>query len=248
MDEEENIQLDEQAQAESMRDAIHERIASLDAPVRNLLLSDDYVLKLRDMVTKYSLDATNTQNLEEITTNYLLGVIRPEELEQTYKEGLSSLTKDNINSIYTEIKNNILNSVWQTIIDAWAEDDENEQIYNELLEMDEIPLPPNQQKDGSKTLGDKVNKEIIRNTELELQKKQEQVEITPEIKPSGIITNEELVKKISEEKSVEKSAWDKKADDVDANNNTTVTSRNNVDTSLPKISLKSSDPYKETIE
>jgi len=227
---------------ELVKNAIHERIASLDAPVRNLLLSDEYIVLLSEILNSHSLKKEECAITEEITTNFLLGTVRPRELEQIFGQGLPNLTKENVRSLYNDIKTKILSRVWDTIENAWAEDDENEQIFNELLEMDEIPLPPSAQKDGSKTLGDKVNKEIIKNKEIELEK--EQAKTIEEIKPAAVITNEELVKKISEEKST----WDKKADAVDANNSSTVTSRNNVDTSLPKISLGSSDPYKESIE
>jgi hypothetical protein len=70
--------------------AIQERLASLDAPVRNLLLSDDYIIKLGEIGQAHSLDPKNMGNMEEITTNFLLGTIRPSELEQTFIENLSN--------------------------------------------------------------------------------------------------------------------------------------------------------------
>lgn len=217
--------------------AIQERLASLDAPVRNLLLSDDYIIKLGEIGQAHSLDPKNMGNMEEITTNFLLGTIRPSELEQTFIENLSNLNKEKIISLYSDIKSKILNPVWPIIESAWADDDENEEIWNEVLELSEIPLPPKLQKDGIQTLGEKINSEIDKGNTPQ--------NIANTIRPGKILTNEEVEKLAKEENTQLKSTWSTKKDIA---NDPVVSTRQTNDVSLPKIKSWDTDQYREIPE
>ncbi len=217
--------------------AIKERIAGLDAPVRNLLLSDDYILKLTEVGQAHSLDPKNMGVMEEITTNFLLGTIRPNELEQNFIEKLSNLNKEKIVSLYNDIKSKILNPVMEIIANAWAEDDENEEIWNEVVELSEIPLPPNLQRNGLETLGQKINTEIDKGTETKT--------IVDSIRPNKILTNEDVERLTKETEKSKESTWSEKKD---IQSEPTVTTRQTNDVSLPKIKSWDNDQYREIPE
>lgn len=177
----------EEKQTGNIIKAIHERMANLDEPVRNLILSDEYVINLGEIVNTHNLKQEEITTTEEITTNFLLGTIKPSELEQTFIENLSHLNKQQIQSLYNEIKTKILKPVWTIIEQAWIEDDENEAIFNNVLEMSEVPLPPNKQTSTIKTLGDKINNDI--------NKGQSSEQIVQSIRPSNVLSNEQVLKK-----------------------------------------------------
>ncbi len=217
---------DNKAKLDELTSAIHERMASLDAPVRDLLMSDDYIVKLSEILNAHSLKKDECAVVEEITTNFLLGTIRPTELEQAYTSELTNLTKDNIRAVYNDIRSKILSPVWNTVESAWAEDDENEKIFNEVVELSDVPLPPSLQSKGVDTVGEKVNKEIAeadRLSELGL--------IKP--KPTESMENNK--------------SWEEKVSTTSPTK-TESTTRVESDRSLPQIGSKNADPYREIPE
>lgn len=177
----------EQNQTGDILNAIKERIANLDVSVRELLLSVEYLNDLQEIIKNHSLSKEDANKTDEITTNFLLGTIKPSELEQTFIENLSHLNKEQIQSLYNEIKTKILKPVWAMIEQAWIEDDENEAIFNNVLEMSEVPLPPNKQTSNIKTLGDKINSDINKGKSSE--------QIVQSIRPSNVLSNEQVLKK-----------------------------------------------------
>lgn len=222
---------------ENLMPAIQERIASLDEPVRNLLLSDNYVIKLGEIGQAHNLNPKNMSAMEELTTNFLLGVIRPKDLEQNFIEDLSELNKEKITSLFNDIKSKILNPVWPIVESAWAEDDENEEIWNHVLELSEIPLPPQMQKPGINTLGEKINNELDKGTDT--------TNIVNDIRPGKVLTNEEVEKLVKEENKEIKDTWSNKKDTT---NEPVVTTRQTNDVSLPKIKSWDNDQYREIPE
>lgn len=211
--------------------AIHERMASLDAPVRELILSNDYVITLSDIIKAHSLGQKEAAVTEEITTNFLLGTIRPKELEQIYIEELSSLTKENIQSIYNDIKTKILAPVWDIVESAWNEDDANEALFNEVIELAEVPLPPNLQKQGVQTLGQKIEKE------LDFKEKMAALNQKP---------NTENQEQPIQKTAVQSPSWEEKM--AQQKNDLTIETRIIKDKTVPKIGNTSTDPYRETPE
>lgn len=218
-------------QLEGMTAAIHERMAALDAPVRELLLSNDYLVTLSEILNAHSLKKEDCAIVEEITTNFLLGVTRPSELEQEFIEALFGLTKDNIRSIYNDIKIKILSKVWSNIEAAWIEDDENEKFYNEVVEMEDVPLPPSIQTKDIQTFGQKINQEIKETDRL----------INMGIAPEIIIPEEKVLRPNTTPN------WENKVA-VASTNDLKTENRISIDRTLPKISSQSSDPYREIPE
>ncbi len=218
-------------QLEDLTAAIHERMAALDAPVREILLSNEYVATLSEILNSHSLKKEDCIVVEEITTNFLLGSIRPNDLEQEFIEALSGLTKDNIRSIYNDIKTRILSKVWKIIENAWAEDDENEKFYNEVVEMEDVPLPPSVQTKDIQTFGQKINQEIKETDRL----------INMGVNPEIIIPVEKEIKLTPVQN------WENK---ISQNTSESIKteSRSSSDRTLPKIGTKSTDPYREIPE
>lgn len=213
---------DTQKELQELTAAIHERIAALDAPVRDLILSNDYVINLKNIINAHSLNNQDAGKLEEITTNFLLGTINPKDLENVFIETFSLLNKDQIRSLYNDIKSKILNPVWQIVENAWAEDDEREKLFEEVAQLAEVPLPANMQEAGIQTLGEKFEKQITS---------------TPLVKPVEIPTID----------AVEKN-WESKIASSSLPDSLKIESRSNKDRTLPKIGEKMSDPYRETPE
>ena len=238
-----------QDETQGMIAAIHERIASLDAPVRELLLSDQYVITLGELATLHSLDIKDIGIMEEITTNFLLGTIKPNELEQTYIEDLAHLNKEKIQSLYKDIRVKILSPVWNIIEAAWAEDDENEQIWNDAVELSEVPLPPRLQSNTVQTLGQRISRDIDQGKEAP--------QIIESIRPNRIISNEEIVERnkapkpepVTTVKAPEPLAqsWEEK---LGANQHTDpiVSARASTDVTLPRVKRSSGDIYRESPE
>lgn len=140
-------------------EAIKKRVEALDAPVKELMFSNDYQIKLKEISNSHSLEKADLEKLEELTTNFLLGTIRPKELEQTFIEQLKHLNKEKIRNLYNDIKTKILNSVWNIVDRAWEEDDQEEKEWEEFLDMADVPPPPNLQK--SEAIAD-VTKKVDR--------------------------------------------------------------------------------------
>jgi len=151
---------EKQTQIDEITAGIHERMAALDAPVRDLILSNEYIANLQSIMSAHSLTKESAIITEEITTSFLLGTIRPNDLEQVFIEDLSSMSKENIRSLYNDIKSKILYQVWDIIDAAWKDDDEKEEIFKEVIEVSEVPLPPNFQQNCISTVGEKIQKEI----------------------------------------------------------------------------------------
>lgn len=247
--EEDNTQQAVQTGAQGMIAAVHERIASLDAPVRELLLSDQYVIALGELATLHSLEVKDIGVMEEITTNFLLGTIRPSELEQTYIEDLSHLNKEKIQSLYKDIRVKILSPIWNTIEAAWAEDDENEQIWNEAIELSEVPLPPRLQSDNVQTLGQKIS--------MELDKGKEAPQIIESIRPNRIISNEEVTERNKTPKpepvAIPKApepvteSWEEKLE-AKQHIDPVVSARTSTDVTLPRVKRSGNDIYRESPE
>lgn len=207
--------------------AVHERIASLDAPVRELLLSDQYVITLGEIAKLHGLENKDIGIVEEITTNFLLGTIRPSELEQNYIHDLSHLTKEKIQSLHKDIRVKILSPIWNIIESAWAEDDENEKIFNEVIEIADIPLPPNLANKGIETLGQKINKELDQG--------KKDTEIIQSIRPNKTMAEADVV------------GWeDKLKKQISENKDPIVTNRTTTDVSLPDTD--NDTPIKTTVQ
>lgn len=255
MDDEEKVE----QQIESPEDtisAIHDRIASLDAPVRDLLLSDQYVVTLGELAQVHSLEPKDIGIVESITSNFLLGVIRPSELEQTYIHDLSHLTKEKIQSLYKDIRVKILSPIWNIVEAAWVEDDENEQVWNEAVEMSEVPLPPRLQSFGAQTLGEKIRSGLNQGRATP--------EIIESIRPTPAPTNEEILQKnkITKPESVSwqdrpaivakapdmaSIAWEEKLDTKTSHNtDPVVASRASTDVTLPQVAKLNKDVYRES--
>jgi hypothetical protein len=197
---------------------IQERIASLDAPVRDLITSKEYEIELKNIISAHSLSPENEIITEDLTASFLLGTIHPNDLEQIFIEELSNMTKDSTRSLYNDIKTRILSKVWNIVSEAWGEDDKREIMFKEIIELAEVPLPPNLQQTGISTIGDKIQKEI----------------------------NNQQIEKNSTPTNKERFNFEEKINNTNQEQN--IAPRETVDRTLPKISLGQGDLYREKPE
>lgn len=206
-----------------------ERADLLSLKIKNVLSAPDLIENIYAQCKNIGINEINNTVIAYTAMEYLLCMIRPEEILPTLKEDLPEENQELLTKMAFNIKDVLFGGIQDEIKERWTDHDEDTQAMEEAFEIIDVPTPPQ--------IGKPANSTVSIVTEY----------VPPEpaeIRPAAIITNEELVKKISEEKST----WDKKTDDIDTANTATVTSRDTVDTSLPKISLGSSDPYKESIE
>lgn len=258
MDDENNKIIDEETENTAMSESeageilesTMERVGELDPEIRKMLLGEVYPTEFKTIVDKYNLTPEQIEPLEQNTSMVLLCMVRPSEYVEMLKKEIPNISPEVLNGVVLDIKKSILtNEILNKIEEAWAEDDENEEIFHNAVEMKDVPLPPEQQiKPIKEYRGEDYNQSVldskIANTVSDT------LSAPEDIRPMETSTMEKTAS-INRTPSADRVTWEDRLA-VTVPKEPTVSERKVTDTSLPKInsnaSTNSNDSYREKVE
>jgi hypothetical protein len=204
---------------------IEDRYNNLDAPIKDLISRDSLKEDVLEMMESINLTKSYYSLVAQNIAFFLLQIMEPRDLRDELKKDLPDLRKDLIDSLAQKIEINLIGQTILSIIEKnWKEDDVEGEEVEEEMEMSLVPIPPELAQKQEK-VNQTQNMVNIRPTNSSLDTPEE---IKNDIKPN-IVNLENKILQASPEVG-----------------KTVV--RENIDRTLPKISLGQGDLYREKPE